>query len=326
MSLDVTSTAEAAIRAPKSHLLMIDLVKRLFTKKPLGAFGLVVVLALLFIGIFADQLAPYPMNAVNLAARLSPPFSPGYFLGTDHLGRDLLSNIIYGARISVIIGISATALQQVLSVIIGGTSALIMGKYDLIVQRIVDAVNSIPQLLILLTIMGIVGRGMTQIILVIGITGGIAYSRVNRSAVIAMKGNAYVQASKVVGCSFWRTFFKHILPNIMYIVIIGFSVGIGSNIMTEASLSFLGFGVPPGVPSWGAMISQEGRQYMELAPQLAIWPGLALALVVYSSNMLGDALRDLLDPRLRGGLGRYSISIKQREKLQTKIGKGNTKP
>jgi len=318
MGLDVSRTSEVAMGVPKKHPLTVDLVKRLFKEKPLGALGLIVVLLLLFTGIFADQLAPYPMNAIHLGDRLLPPFSPGYFLGTDHLGRDVLSNIIYGARISVIIGLSATALQQVLSILIGGTSALIMGKYDLIVQRIVDAVNSIPQLLILLTIMGIVGRGMVQIILVIGITGGIAYSRVNRSAVIAIKGNPYVEASKVIGCSFWRTFFKHILPNVMYIVIIGFSVGIGGNIMLEASLSFLGFGVPPGVPSWGAMISQEGRQYLELAPQLAIWPGLALALVIYSCNMLGDALRDLLDPRLRGGLGRYTISKKQLEKLKAK--------
>lgn len=318
-------TAEVEIGAPKRRLFMLGLVKRLFKEKPLGAMGLVVVLLLLFAGIFADQLAPYAMNAIHLGDRLLPVFSPGYFLGTDHLGRDLLSNIIYGARISVIIGLSATALQVVISVTIGGTSALIMGKYDLIVQRIVDAVNAIPPLLILLTVMGIVGQGMTQIILVIGITGGIRFSRTDRSAVLAIKGYAYVQASEVIGCSFWRTFFKHIVPNIMYILIIGFSVGIGANIMQEATLSFLGFGVPPGVPSWGAMISQEGREYMELAPQLAIYPGLALALVIYSCNMLGDALRDLLDPRLRGGLGRYTISKKKLKKLEAKIAKEYTK-
>ena len=320
MSLDITRTTEIAIGMSKRRPFMLDLVKRLFREKPLGAFGLVVVLILLFAGIFADQLAPYAMNEIHLSDRLLPVFSPGYFLGTDHLGRDLLSNIIYGARISVIIGLSATALQQVIGITIGGTSALIMGKYDLIVQRIVDAVNSIPPLLILLTVMGIVGQGMIQIILVLGITGGIRDARINRSAVIALREHTYVQASDVIGCSFLRKFIKHIIPNIMYIVIIGFSIGIGGNIMQEATLSFLGFGVPPGVPSWGAMISQEGREYIELAPQLAIWPGLALGLVIYSCNMLGDELRDLLDPRLRGGLGRYTISKKRLEKIKARVG------
>ena len=163
---------------------------------------------------------------------------------------------------------------------------------------------AIPGLLLLLTIMSIVGRGLLQLILVLGISGGIGGSRLVRSAVIDIKENAYFQAAEVIGASKWRTFTGHVLPNIMPVVIIVFSINVGAVIISEASLSFLGFGLPVGVPSWGAMLSREGREYMQQAPWLALWPGLCLTIIVYSLNMFGDAVRDLLDPRLRGGGGR----------------------
>ena len=172
------------------------------------------------------------------------------------------------------------------------------------VQRFVDAWMAIPGLLLLLTIMSIVGRGVPQLILVLGISGGIGGSRLVRGAVIDIKENAYFQAVEVIGASKWRTFIHHVLPNIMPVVIIVFSINVGGVIISEASLSFLGFGLPVGVPSWGAMLSREGREYMQQAPWLALWPGLCLTIVVYSLNMFGDAVRDLLDPRLRGGGGR----------------------
>jgi peptide/nickel transport system permease protein len=251
------------------------------------------------------------MNEIHLIDRLSAP-SPQYILGTDHLGRDLLSNLIWGARISMIIGVCATLLSTAVAIFIGTFSALWGGKTDLAIQRFVDAWMAIPSLLILLVLMSIIGRGLVQVIMVIGIPTGIRSSRVIRSAVIGIKENDYVEAGRAIGCSTWRLSLRHILPNIMAPIIIGFTIGMGGSILMESSLSFLGFGVPPGVPSWGSMLSAEGRQYMQIAPQLALYPGLALTVVVYGINMLGDALRDLLDPRLRGGSGRYVGSKKKK--------------
>jgi peptide/nickel transport system permease protein len=160
---------------------------------------------------------------------------------------------------------------------------------------------SFPGLLLLLTIMSVVGRGIPQIILVLGISGGIGGSRVVRGAVIGIKEDDYLLAAIATGSSRMRAFIRHILPNIMPVIIIIFSISMGGNILAAASLSFLGFGLPPSTPDWGGLLSREGRQYMEQAPWLAVWPGLCLTIAVYCLNMLGDAMRDLLDPRLRGG-------------------------
>jgi peptide/nickel transport system permease protein len=163
-----------------------------------------------------------------------------------------------------------------------------------------------PGLVIMLTVIAITGPGLTQVILLLGILGGISGgNRVIRSAVLGVKQNVYVEAAKAVGASDWQIMGKHILSNVMPVVIIGFTLSMGGAILAEATLSFLGYGIPPPMPSWGGMLSGPARNYMEQAPWMAIWPGLALALVVYGMNMLGDGLRDILDPRLRGGLGRY---------------------
>ena len=202
------------------------------------------------------------------------------------MGRDFLSRLIYGARISLVVGLSATALNVVVAVLIGGISGFLGGKLDLAVQRFVDAWMALPGLLILLTVMSLVGRGIPQIIMVLGISGGIGSSRVLRGAVIDIKENIYFQAAEALGSSKWRTLIRHVLPNIAPVVIIIFSINIGGVIISEASLSFLGFGLPIKIPSWGGMLSREGRQYMEMAPGLALWPGLCLTLTVYSLNMV----------------------------------------
>ena len=190
------------------------------------------------------------------------------------------------------------------AVLIGGISGFLGGKLDLAVQRFVDAWVCYPGLLLLLTILSIVGRGVPQIILVLGISGGIGASRIVRSAVIGIKENVYFQAAEAIGSPTGKTLVRHVLPNIAAPVITIFSINIGGVIMSEASLSFLGFGLPAQIPSWGGLLSREGRIYMEMAPWLALWPGLFLTVTVYSLNMFGDAVRDLLDPRLRGGGGR----------------------
>ena len=286
--------------APKRRSRLAEFFIRLVREKPLGTVSGIVILILIFVAIFADFLMPYPYAEIHLADRLQGP-SAQYLLGTDQLGRDFLSRIIFGARISVLVGLAVTTLSVTLSTLIGGISGFLGGKLDLGVQRFVDAWIAFPGLILLLTIMSIAGRGVLQVILVLGIAGGIGGSRLIRSAVIAIKENVYFQAAEAIGCTKWRAFIRHVLPNIMPVIIISFSMSIGGVILALASLSFLGFGLPPATPDWGSLLSREGRRYMEQAPWLALFPGLALTITVYSLNMFGDALRDLIDPRLRGG-------------------------
>ena len=301
------------IREPKRRGRFADFFIRLWKEKPLGTFCGMIVLLFMGVALFADVLAPYDYMEVHMSDMLQGP-SAQYLLGTDHIGRDLLSRLIYGARLSLIVGLAATTLNVVVAVLIGGISGFFGGKLDLAVQRFVDAWMAFPGLLLLLTIMSIVGRGMPQIIVVLGITGGIVGSRTVRGAVIGIKENDYFLAARAVGIPTRQILIRHVLPNIMAPLIIIFSINIGGVIIAEASLSFLGFGLPPKVPSWGAMLSQEGRQYMESAPWLALWPGLCLTLVVFSLNMFGDALRDMLDPRLRGGEGSYGTAMLKRKR------------
>ena len=290
-----------------------DFFIRLLKEKPLGiACGIIIVL-LILVAIFADVLAPYRYTEMHLEDRLQGA-SARYLLGTDQLGRDLLSRLIVGARISMLVGLSATALNVIIAVLIGSLSGFLGGKVDLVVQRFVDAWMAFPGLLLLLTIMSLVGRGLPQIIVVLGVTGGIGSSRIVRSAVIGVKENVYFQAAVAIGCSKGRILIRHVLPNIAAPVIIIFTINIGGVIMSEASLSFLGYGLPLDFPSWGGMLSREGRRYMEVAPWLALWPGLCLTIVVYSLNMFGDALRDLFDPRLRGGEGSYGTAVVKRKR------------
>ena len=290
-----------------------DFFIRLLKEKPLGiACGIIIVL-LILVAIFADVLAPYRYTEMHLEDRLQGA-SARYLLGTDQLGRDLLSRLIVGARISMLVGLSATTLNLVVAVLIGGISGFLGGKVDLVVQRFIDAWMAFPGLLLLLTIMSIVGRGLPQIIVVLGVTGGIGASRVVRGAVIGIKENDYFLAARAVGTPTRQILIRHVLPNIMAPIIIIFSINIGGVIISEASLSFLGYGLPPEFPSWGGMLSWDGRRYMEMAPWLALWPGLCLTITVYSFNMFGDALRDLLDPRMRGGEGSYGTAKVKRKR------------
>jgi peptide/nickel transport system permease protein len=290
-----------------------DFFIRLWKEKPLGTACGIIVLILILVTIFADVLTPYPINERHLVDRLQGP-SIQYLLGTDQLGRDFLSRIIYGARISLTVGLAATALNVLIAVLIGSLSGFLGGKVDLVVQRFVDAWMAFPGLLLLLTIMSLVGRGLPQIIVVLGVTGGIVSSRVVRGAVIGVKENDYFLAAKAVGTPTSQILLWHVLPNIVAPVIIIFSINVGGVIMAEASLSFLGFGLPPEVPSWGSLLSRGERQYMEQAPWLALWPGLCLTITGYSLNMFGDAVRDLLDPRLKGGQGSYGTAKMKRKR------------
>ncbi|MBI2288670.1 MAG: ABC transporter permease [Chloroflexi bacterium] len=300
-SVATTYTVQEKKRPP----FLVDLFLRLVREKPLGTVGGVVVIILFLTGVFADVLAPYGYNEIVLADRLSPP-SARHILGADNLGRDLLSRIIYGARISMYVGLAGSAIDVAIATFIGLISGFFGGKTDITIQRFVDAWLCFPSLFIYLTVMAILGPGLIQVIMVLGVSSGIRSSRTVRSAVIGIKENVYLEAAKAIGAQNRRILTRHILPNVMAPIIIIFTIAMGGMILQESTLSFLGFGIPPPIPSWGGMLSGSGRTYMLQAPWMALWPGLALAIVVYGINMLGDAMRDLLDPRLRGGLGRYS--------------------
>jgi peptide/nickel transport system permease protein len=305
----------AAIQKERKHYpFLVEVLIRLIKEKPLGTIAGLIVIVFFLAGILADWLAPYHYMYQDLDAVLQPP-SARFLLGTDNLGRDLLSRIIYGARISMIVGLSVPAISTVMHLLIGGASGYFGGKIDMVIQRLVDTVMCFPGLVIMLTVVAIIGPGLIQLVLLLGILGGLGGgNRVTRSLVIGIKENIYVEASRAIGSSDRHTMIKHILPNIMPMVIVSFSMGMGGAILAESTLSFLGFGIPPPFPSWGGMLSGNARRYMMTAPWMAIWPGLCLAVVVWGMNMFGDGLRDVLDPRLRGGLGRYGGM--SQEKLQ----------
>ena len=299
----MAETAAVETGASRRHPAF-DFTLRLVREQPLGTVAAGIVVVFVLVAVFADVLAPYDYAEPDLPSRLEGP-SLAHPLGGDQLGRDVLSRVIQGARVSMIVGFAAAFLNVVVAIVIGSISGYFGGRVDMVVQRIVDGWMAIPGLLILLVVMSLLGRGMLNIILVLGIAGGVGGSRLARSAVIAIKDSLYLTAARTVGVPVRRIMTHHVLPNIMAPMIILFSASVGGNILSEATLSFLGFGLPPDVPSWGGMLSGEGRKFMEIAPHLALWPGLALTVVVWGTNMFGDALRDLLDPRMRGGSGGY---------------------
>ncbi len=315
--VETTETTSAAQLEPKRRSGLTQFFIRLVKEQPMGTFGGVIVLLLLLVAIFADFLAPFPYEEIHIADRLEPG-GGAYLLGTDGMGRDLFSRIIYGARISLYVGLGASAINVIVAAIIGIPSGYIGGKFDLIVQRFVDGLLSFPGLILLITVMSLVGVGLIQVIVVMGILGGIGWIRVMRAAVIGIRENVYFDAARATGATIPHMLGQHVLPNIMPVMIICFSVSVAGNILAEASLSFLGVGIPPPYPSWGGMLSWEGRQYMYEATWLAIWPGVALSVAVYGVSMFGDAVRDLLDPRMRGGVGRFS-KAKKREKREREI-------
>lgn len=284
----------SALPSPASRF-----IRKLFREKRLGAMGAVVALLFLFVGIFAGLIAPYGMNEVDMGARLQSP-SWSHPFGTDNLGRDLLSRCIYGAQISVIIGLSVATIATLISALIGIISGYFGGKVDMLTQRFVDAWMSFPGLVVLIVVASVFGAGITQIIITLGLLIGIGGSRIVRSAVVSVREDMYIHAAKSIGASAPRILWRHVLPNVLPPLIVLFSSSVGTAILAESGLSFLGLGVPPPTPTWGGMLSGNGRTYMLQGPWLALAPGICLTLVVYAINVFGDALRDMLDPRMRG--------------------------
>ena len=311
------SSSDVIVRRKKRPYLL-DMLVRLFKTKPLGALGFVIVILLFLTGIFADFLSPFGWNEIMLQHRLAPP-NPELLLGADNVGRDLLSRIIHGARISMTVALGAQTINLVVKLALAVPSGYFGGKYDLILQRFIDAWICFPMLALYLTVMAVLGPGIWQVILVLGVSGGIGGTRVIRAAVIRIREEMYFEAARAIGVPTRRIMMKHVIPNIASVVVINLAGGMGGVILAESSLSFLGFGIPPPFPSWGGMLSGAGRQFMMVAPWMMLWPGLALSSVIFGFNMLADAIRDLMDPRLIGGLGRYGgMSQEQLQKLAAK--------
>src|SRR5262252_9279601 len=278
-----------------SHWLLVA------QRKPLGVVSAVLLVALILSAAGAGVLAPYDPLTVADAERLQPP-SWTHPMGTDNLGRDILSRIIYGARISLWVGCLSVLIATGVGVIVGTVSAYAGGTVDLIVQRFIDAVQSIPGLILALVMVVVLGPSTATAIAAIAIVNIPSQARVVRGAVLAVTEELYIDAARAIGCSHSRLVLYHILPNIMAAVIVLASVLFGNAIIIEASLSFLGLGTPPPAPSWGGMLSGAGRQFMEQVPTLALFPGLAISTAVMACNLFGDMLRDMLDPRLRRGM------------------------
>ena len=285
---------------PPARSWYADVWIQLLRRKPLGTIGGMIVLAMLLGAMFADVLTPYGYAQTNLRERFIP-VNGDHWLGTDQIGRDLLTRILHGARISLYVGFGAVALGSLLATALGIYSAYWGGRADLLVQRGVDAWMAFPPLLILMSIMSLLGPSVVNITLVLGAAFGIQNSRIVRGVALSIKENTYVEGARAMGSGHARITLVHILPNVLPTIIVIATTGLSTVILTEASLSFLGLGVPPPHPTWGGMLSLAGLDHMYRAPWLAIWPAVALSLAVFGFNMLGDALRDLLDPRLKGG-------------------------
>jgi len=274
-------------------------VGRFVRRKPLGAIGALIVVAMLVMAVFAERIAPYGYDDSIRGARMKAP-SAAHWLGTDNLNRDMWSRIVYGARVSISVGFLTVAVAMLAAAAVGVSSAYFGGAWDLIVQRVVDAWLSFPYLIIILSVMAVLGPGLLNVVLSLALLLAATNSRVIRGATLAAMQQTYVEAARAIGCGHARIIVRHLLPNVTATIIILATIGLGAVILAESALSFLGFGVPPPHPSWGGMLSGSGRTYMLRAPWMAIWPGVAISLAVFGFNMLGDALRDVLDPRLRG--------------------------
>jgi peptide/nickel transport system permease protein len=252
----------------------------------------------------ADQLEQttgiiYPYSKQDLRARLEGS-SNEHLLGTDAIGRDILSRLLYGARTAVMVSFGAVFLNQSIGATIGIMSGYYGGWVDKGLYRVVDVFQALPGLVVLITVLGIFGSGLWQLVFVIGLYGGPGQSRVVRGQTIYVMASPFIEAARVIGASDIRIMLKYVLPNVAALIILNATVSLGFIVLLEASLSFLGYGLPPPFPSWGQMLSLEGRQYMRTQPGLAIYPGVAIGILVFSFNLFGDALRDVLDPRLRG--------------------------
>ena len=293
----MSTTALPAASAPVSHSF-INIVWYNARRYPLGVAGGIIMIVFVLAAIFATAVAPLDPFSTNAKASLAPPGSK-YFLGADMMGRDMFSRLIHGARVSLAVAIGATLIGSGVGAAVGLACGYIGGWFDLLVQRVTEVFQALPLLVMALVITASLGPSLRNTIIAIAIPLIPTVSRVIRSNVLSLREMPYVEAAKATGMSEWRVAIVHVLPNTLAPLIVLATAQLGSTILTEASLSFLGLGVPEPYPSWGRMLSESAAEYVRTAPWLVIYPGVAISLVVFGSNLLGDALRDALDPRQR---------------------------
>jgi peptide/nickel transport system permease protein len=273
-------------------------IRKFIVTKPLGAVGGSVILLMVLTAIFANVLAPYDAYEINQGLQFKPP-SLEHWLGTDEFGRDILTRLIYGARIALFIGLTAAFIGATAGAMLGVISAYLGGKADLILQRFMDIMLAFPLLILALAIVSVLGRSIPNVVLAIAIPIIPRTTRIVRSSALSIKEHVYVEAARAVGSSHLWVILRHIIPNVMAPYLIMLTAQFGNAILVEASLSFLGLGTAEPTPSWGLMLSGSAPSYAEKAPWVAIFPGLAISLAVFGFNLFGDSLRDALDPKLR---------------------------
>jgi peptide/nickel transport system permease protein len=294
------ATDVAAIQVAKpARPGLLATVVRFCRKKPLGAAGGALMVLMVLTAIFAEPLSTHDPIGTDAAATLAKP-GADHWLGTDHLGRDIYSRIVHGTRISLIVGLLSTVLGSVFGGMIGLVSAYFGGKTDLITQRVLDILQGLPLLVLALVMSAALGPSVENVVIAISIPILPRAARVIRSSVLSIREMQYIEAARALGLRHLRIAFRHVLPNTIGPFIVLSTAQLGSAILVEATLSFLGLGVPEPYPSWGRMLSVSAAEYAQKAPHLVLFPGIAISLAVFGSNLLGDALRDTLDPRLRG--------------------------
>ena len=295
----VRSAELAAPAAAPSRPGAWTVLARFVRKKPLGAAGGVLMLVMVLTAVFAELLQTHDPIATDAAYTLGRPTAEHWF-GTDHLGRDIYSRIVHGARVSLIVGVASTLLGSVLGGLVGLLSGYIGGKTDLVTQRVLDILQGLPLLVLALVMSAALGPAVHNVIIAISIPIIPRAARVIRSSVLSIREMQYVEAARALGVRHLRIAFRHILPNTVGPFIVLCTAQLGSAVLVEATLSFLGLGVPEPYPSWGRMLSVSAAEYAQKAPHLVLVPGVAISLAVFGANLMGDALRDVLDPRLRG--------------------------
>ncbi len=293
MATVATTPSNIPAAAPRSQRLL-----RAIRLNPLAAIGIALVVTFTVLAVFAPWIAPQDPAHIDLPARLSRP-SPAHWFGTDELGRDILSRIIYGARISMLVGSSVVAISLLLGLIVGCIAGYYGGRVDRVVNIVVmNAFLSFPGILLAIAFVAFLGPGMFNLILALSIGGWVGYARLVRAQVLATREREFVEAARALGASNWRVITRHILPNMIQPVIVQAAIGMAGAVLAEATMSFLGLGVPPPTASWGTMLN-DSRAHLFDAPHLVLFPALAVMLAVLSFNFIGDALRDYLDPRAR---------------------------
>lgn len=300
-SVDIQRDLHVRARNPVREFWSSEQMRpiRMLLRKRMGLISMLFLGLLIVCAAFSGPIAPYDPLESHPVDRLQGP-STTYWLGTDQLGRDVLSRLIFGARLSLYVGLMTVTITALVGTTLGMVSGYFSGIFDLIIQRLVDAFQALPGLILAMSLIAIMGSGTSQVILAIAIIATPSYVRVIRSAVLPVKENEYILAARTLGATNVRIIFRHVLPNVLAPVLILVSTIFGLAILIEGALSFLGLGTPPPTPSWGNMIGGDARVYLESAPTLSIFPGLAITLSVLAFNLLGDAIRDVFDPRLRG--------------------------